>query len=125
MTCTTSSISLDAYPFYEVMIWCIRAPDAIDVIQDNLVYQLTPPGPQGGSVPEWFEERAAGFTDEQRQAIVAYLHWYKGREERAWRAVGGQPPAHVDQALTFWQKTLQHAANEETPAAGKQRQNGV
>lgn len=43
-------------------IWCVRAPGAVDVIQDNLVYQLEPPTEDRG-VPEWFEERATGFSE--------------------------------------------------------------
>lgn len=81
------------------MIWCIRAPDAVDVIQDNLVNQLEPPDEQGG-VPEWFKERATGFSGAQRSAIVAYLHWYRERDEARWD--GTEPPRNVYNALTYW-----------------------
>jgi hypothetical protein len=97
----TSLLSPAAWRYYlpAVMIWCIRAPDTVDVIQDNLVYQLEPPDDQRG-VPEWFNERARGFSREQRSAIVAYLDWYRERDETRWD--GTEPPRHVYVALTYW-----------------------
>ena len=97
----TALLTAAAWRYYlpALMIWCIRAPDAVDVIQDNLVYQLEPPA-QGRGVPEWFEERAIGFSEEQRAAIVAYLHWYREREETHWD--GAEPPRHVYNALAYW-----------------------
>ena len=85
-----------------LMIWCIRAPDSVDVIQDNLVYQLEPPDDQRG-VPEWFDERAWGFSPEQRSAIVAYLNWYQTRDEARWD--GTEAPRHVYSALAYWAGT--------------------
>lgn len=97
----TALLSVAAWRYYlpAVMIWCIRAPEAVDVIQDNLVYQLEPPA-DGGGVPEWFEERAPGFSAAQRAAIAAYLHWYREREETEW--AGAAPPRHVHNALAYW-----------------------
>jgi hypothetical protein len=71
----TALPSAAAWRYYlpAVMIWCIRAPDAVNVIQDNLVYQLEPPA-EGRDVPGWFNERATGFSEAQRAAIVAYRH---------------------------------------------------
>ena len=87
----TALLSATAWRYYlpAMMIWCIRAPDAVDVIQDNLVYQLEPPV-EGRGVPEWFAERAAGFSDAQRAAIAAYLDWSRQREEAQW-APGTSP----------------------------------
>jgi len=100
----TSLLSPAAWRYYlpALMIWCIRAPDAVDVMQDNLVYQLEPPDDQRG-VPEWFNERARGFSRAQRSAIVAYLDWYRKRDEARWD--GTEPPRHVYNALTYWAAT--------------------
>jgi hypothetical protein len=100
----TALLSPAAWRYYlpAVMVWCVRAPDVVDVIQDNLVYQLEPPDGQRG-VPEWFRERATGFTGEQRSAIVAFLDWYRARD--AERHVGGEPPRHVYNALAYWAAT--------------------
>ena len=97
----TALLSAAAWRYYlpAVMIWCIRAPDVVDVIQDNLVYQLEPPV-EGRGVPEWFDERATGFSEEQRAAIVAYLQWYRAREETQW--AGTDPPPHAYNALKYW-----------------------
>jgi len=97
----TSLLSPAAWRYYlpALMIWCIRAPDIVDVIQDNLVYQLEPPDDRRG-VPEWFNERAGGFSREQRSAILAYLDWYRRRDE-AW-SERTEPPRHVDNALAYW-----------------------
>jgi hypothetical protein len=97
----TALLSAAAWRYYlpAVMTWCIRAPAVVDVIQDNLVYQLEPPA-DGRGVPDWFNERATGFSDEQRAAIVAYLHWYREREEAHW--AGAEPPRHVYNALAYW-----------------------
>jgi len=100
----TSLLNAAAWRYYlpAVMIWCIGAPDAVDVIQDNLVYQLEPPDEERG-VPEWFNERAPGFSSEQRSAIAAYLHWYRERDEARWD--GTEPPRHVYHALSYWAAT--------------------
>ena len=97
----TALLSAAAWRYYlpAVMIWCIRAPETVDVIQDNLVYQLEPPA-DGNGVPEWFAERTPGFSDAQRAAIVAYLDWYREREEAQWPA--GAAPRHVYNALEYW-----------------------
>ena len=97
----TALLSAAAWRYYlpAVMIWCITAPDAVDVIQDNIVYQLEPPA-DGRGVPEWFSQRAPGFSDAQRAAIVAYLEWYREREEAQWPA--GTAPRHVYNALEYW-----------------------
>lgn len=84
-----------------LLIWTIRAPQAVDVLQDDLVYQLEPPA-DGRGAPEWFAERSVGFTDEQRRAIVAYLDWYRAREEESWRRIGADAPRHVYNALAYW-----------------------
>ena len=49
----TALLSPAAWRYYlpAVLIWCVREPDAVDVIQDNLVYQLEPPDGERG-VPE-------------------------------------------------------------------------
>jgi hypothetical protein len=80
-------LSAAAWRYYlpALMIWCIRAPEAVDVLQDNLVHQLEPPD-DGRGVPEWFAQRAPGFSPAQREAIVAYLEWYREREEQHWPA---------------------------------------
>jgi hypothetical protein len=96
----TALLTAAAWRYYlpAILIWCLREPDAVDVILDNLVYQLEPPG-DGHGVPEWFNERATGFSDEQRAAIVAFLHWYRERDEQRWM---GDPPRHVYNALDYW-----------------------
>lgn len=109
----TALLSAAAWRYYlpAVMTWCVRAPDAVDVIQDNLVYQLEPPA-DGRGVPEWFEARAAGFSPAQRAAIVAYLHWYRAVEEARW--AGAAPPPHADNALRHW---MRPAADTATPTS--------
>jgi hypothetical protein len=81
------------------MILCIRAPDEVDVIQDNLLYQLEPPA-EGRGVPEWFAERAIGFSAEERAAVAAYLRWYRAYATRRWGET--DLPGHVENALAYW-----------------------
>ena len=97
----TALLSPAAWRYYlpAMMIWCIRAPEVVDVIQDNLVFQLEPPA-EGRGVPEWFAERATGFSEEQRVAITAFLHCYREIEEARWE--GTEPPRHVYNALRYW-----------------------
>ena len=97
----TSLLTAAAWRYYlpAIITWCIRAPVAVDVIQDTLVFQLEPPA-NGQGVPEWFNERAVGFSEDQRAAIVAFLHWSREREEADW--AGAEPPRHVYNALAFW-----------------------
>jgi hypothetical protein len=83
------------------LIWSIRAPEAVDVFLDNLVSQLEPPSETRG-VAEWFAERAVGFSPDQRQAIVAFLNWYRVRDEAMWRNLGGEPPGGVYDAIRYW-----------------------
>lgn len=97
----TCLLSPAAWRYYlpAMMIWCMRAPETVDVIHDNLVFQLEPPDDHRG-VPDWFDERAGGFSPEQRAAIVAYLEWSREREEVLW--AGAEPPRHVYNALAYW-----------------------
>lgn len=97
----TALLNAAAWRYYlpAVMIWCVREPEAVDVIQDNLVYQLEPPG-DGRGIPEWFDERTAGFSPAQRASIVAFLELYRARDEACWPA--GARPQHVDRALAYW-----------------------
>jgi hypothetical protein len=101
----TALLTAAAWRYYlpAFMIRAIREPKAVDVLQDNLVYQLEPSG-AGGSVPEWFAERSVGFDEPQRQAICAYLTWYRDRDEVEWRRIGAEPPRHVYNALAHWSR---------------------
>ena len=101
----TALLTAAAWRYYlpAFMIWAIREPVAVDVLQDNLVYQLEPPH-DGNGVPEWFAERAVGFSEAQHQAICAYLTWYRDRDEIEWRSLGAAPPRHVYNALAHWSR---------------------
>jgi len=97
----TALLTAAAWRYYlpAMLIWCLREPDAVDVLADNLVYQLEPPDGEHG-VSEWFGERAVGFSESQRAAVVAYLDWYRERDEARW--AGSAPPRHVYRALAYW-----------------------
>jgi hypothetical protein len=101
----TALLTPAAWRYYlpAVITWCMRAPEAVDVIQDNLVYQLAPrEATDEQSLHQWFRQRMSDFTDEQRGAIVAYLHWYRERpgvEDRRLAVNSTQP---VDRALAYW-----------------------
>jgi hypothetical protein len=103
----TALLSAAAWRYYlpAVMTWCVRAPVEVDVILDNLVYQLEPPA-EGRGVPAWFEERARGFSDAQRAAIVAYLRWCRER---------GALVPHVDGALAHWTAPAVSSWSASTP----------
>jgi len=100
----TALLSEAAWRYYlpSMIIWCIRAPDVVDVIQDNLVYQLAPPETQKEWAWKWFMPRASGFNREQCQAIVAFLNWYQERQEENWAGIGATLPDHAVRALAFW-----------------------
>jgi hypothetical protein len=100
----TALLSEAAWRYYlpSMIIWCICATEVVDVIQDNLVYQLAPPETQEEWAWQWFKPRASGFNREQRQAIVAFLNWYQEREEENWAGLGAAPPNHSVRALSFW-----------------------
>ncbi len=100
----TALLSEVAWRYYlpSMIIWCIRAPEVVDVIQDNLVYQLAPPETQEEWAWKWFKPRASGFNREQRQAIVLFLNWYRERQEENWAGLGAVPPEHAVRALAFW-----------------------
>ena len=102
----TALLTSAAWRYYlpAVITWCVRAPEAVDVIQDNLVYQLAPPATETEWAREWFEPRASGFSQEQRKAITAYLEWYRDREAAEWATLGTEPPGHVYRALEFWSR---------------------
>ena len=98
-----SLLTASAWRYYlpAFLVWTIRNPEAVGVLEDNLVYQLDPPA-DGRGVPEWFNERAVGFSVEQRRAIAAFLEWYRTREETAYGSLGAERPGHVDRALEYW-----------------------
>lgn len=98
----TALLTARAWRYYlpSVITWCVREPEAVDVICDNLVYQLEPPEP--GKEDVWFAERKGGFAEEQRVAIVAFLQWYRQRLEAEYCALEMEPPRHVYRALQYW-----------------------
>ncbi|MGH7542665.1 MAG: DUF6714 family protein [Gemmatimonadota bacterium] len=106
----TALLTVEAWRYYlpAVIAWSVKDPKAVDVIADNLVYQLTPPGdptPPGldaGALAEWFEPRSRGFTPAQREAVVAFLEWFAEREEGDWARIGATPPGRSDRALAWW-----------------------
>lgn len=100
----TALLSEAAWRYYlpSMVVWCVRAPEVVDVIQDNLVYQLAPPQTQEEWARKWFTPRASGFNREQRQAIVAFLNWYQERQEEHRAGLGAAPPDHAVRALAFW-----------------------
>ena len=98
-----SLLSPAAWRYYlpAMLTWAIREPLVMDVMVDNLVYQLEPPR-DGHGVPEWFAERSVGFTRDQRAAIVTFLEWYRRVTEADWAGTDVPPPAHVYHALAHW-----------------------
>jgi hypothetical protein len=68
-----------------ILRWCAREPVAVDVLLDNSVYQLERPEIEAyPGQRRYFEERATGSTDRQRAAVVAFLEWYRVKEEASW-----------------------------------------
>jgi hypothetical protein len=103
----TALLTAAAWRYYlpSVVIWCVRAPETVDVIQDNLVYQLAPPLiTDSDPLRQWFEERMLNFSAEQRNAIVAFLDWHRERDEANWASAGGKPTDHVYKALEYWRR---------------------
>ncbi|MGH7587488.1 MAG: DUF6714 family protein [Gemmatimonadota bacterium] len=106
----TALLTIEAWRYYlpAVIAWSVHDPKAVDVIADNLVFQLTPPGepsPPGlheGARADWFEPRARGFTPDQRAAIAAFLEWFGEREEADWARIDVPPPGRTDRALAWW-----------------------
>jgi hypothetical protein len=72
----------------------------LDIRCDYLVYELEPPVPP--KADEWFAERISGFSEEQRRVIVAYLEWYREREEAEYALLEMPTPVHVHRALAYW-----------------------
>ena len=99
----TALLTVDAWRYYlpAVITWSVKDPKTVDVIADNLVHQLTPPG-EDRALAEWFDPRARGFTPDQRAAIVAFLLWFAEREAVDWARIGAAPPGSADRALAHW-----------------------
>jgi len=113
----TALLTATAWRYYlpAVMTWCVRAPEAVDVIQDNLVHQLGPPSPSDDSGRrDWFAERTGQFSPAQRQAILSYLTWYRERQEAEYSALDMNPPGQVYRALEYWKSD----APARAPGAG-------
>ncbi|MET0551656.1 MAG: DUF6714 family protein [Vicinamibacteria bacterium] len=98
----TALLSAAAWRYFlpAMITWCVREPDALDTLPDFLVYQLEPP--EVGTDEGWFLERKGGFSDAQRAVIVAYLEWYREREEIEYAALEMEVPRHVYRALEHW-----------------------
>jgi len=101
----TALLTPAAWRYYlpAMIRWCVRDPHAVDVLLDNLVYALEPPQPEAyPGQRQYFEARATGFDARQREAIVAYLEWYRAKEEADWGTLGAKPPDNVYKALAHW-----------------------
>jgi hypothetical protein len=98
----TALLTATAWRYYlpTMISWCVRDPDALDVLPQFLVYQLEPPRP--GLNDEWFVDRKGGFSKAQREVIVAYLDWYRTREEAEYADLEMEPPRNVYRALEYW-----------------------
>jgi hypothetical protein len=103
----TALLTPTAWRYYlpAVITWCVLDPESVDVISDNLVYQLEPPETSAQeSLRQWFAKRASDFTDARRQAILAYLNWYREREELEYVGLEMDPPRRVYRALEYWMR---------------------
>ena len=106
----TALLTVEAWRYYlpAVIAWSVKDPKTVDVIADNLVYQLTPPrepnssGADAGALAEWFEPRSHGFTADQRAAVAAFLEWFAEHEQADWARIGATPPGRADRALDWW-----------------------
>jgi hypothetical protein len=101
----TALLTAAAWRYYlpAVITWCVRSPEAVGVIQDNLVFQLEPPEPAAEAARhQWFRERAEGFSEPQRRAVLGYLDWYRERQEAEYRALKAELPEHVYRAVDYW-----------------------
>jgi hypothetical protein len=87
-----------------MLIWCVRDTAKVDALVDNLVYELTPKVGVDGKKTS-FDERAPGFSTEQRRAITAFLEWCQQQEEAEWASIGGDPPREADAAIAYWSVT--------------------
>jgi hypothetical protein len=96
----TAVLTVAAWRYYlpAVMIWCLTQPERVDVMLDNIVFQLNP----STSVPEFTKERAVGFSPAQRSAIVAFLRWRQARLAEQAQANGCLASDETSQAISFW-----------------------
>ena len=96
-------LTVEAWRYYlpALMIWCIRDPKRVDVLPGNLVHGLTPPAKAHLA---WFAPRAAGFTAQQRRAVVSFLRWYQAREQAQWASIGAEPPDAAAAGVRYWQR---------------------
>lgn len=99
----TALLTVEAWRYYlpAAITWSVRDPKAVDVIADNLVHQLTPPG-EDGALAEWFEPRARGFTLDQRAAIADFLEWFAERDEAWCNEADATAPQGARRALAHW-----------------------
>jgi hypothetical protein len=104
----TSLLTAAAWRYYlpAIIRWSMRERDDESFLRDNVVYALAPQEPEAfPGQRQYFEERASGFDARQRQAIVAFLEWYRGKQEAEWGRLGAKPPDHVYKALAHWTQT--------------------
>ena len=97
----TALLTPEAWRYYlpALLVWCVREPEAVDVLLDNVVYELEPPDVDDKG---WFAERAHGFTPAQMRAMIHFLEWYRERQDAEYELLELEPPTHVERALTHW-----------------------
>ena len=98
----TAVLTAAAWRYYlpAMISWCVSEPDELDVLPEFLVSQLEPPEP--GKDSSWFDKRKDGFSEAQRSVIVAYLEWYRQREEAEYAALDMEVSPGVYRALEYW-----------------------
>lgn len=95
-------MSDEAFIYYlpAYMVIAIQEYEEADVIADSAVFALSPPKGDIAHLRPWWQERVAGFTKRQREAILLFLQFMHEHHKEDY----DYPDSPLAAALEYWQR---------------------
>lgn len=96
----------EAFRFFlpTFLLAVLQHPVEVDVLSNNLFYELTPDDPEGPSYSPFFDERVNGLTPAQKDVVRKFINWYLDEFiTQEWKTLVPNPA--WERASRYWNNT--------------------